>query len=128
MEWRLRLIIGAAHLAAFSLLRLQFHRGLKAVDIQAQRSIQLGELPIGEFPDEAIIADHLTHDLSIFLLYVTLIITVLRTPSRKGDVFLLTVGRQFNIDELSSIVGVNAQEGKRKQCAVLVSVRHMTAS
>jgi len=30
-------------------------------------------------------------------------------------VFLLTVGRQFHIDELSSIVGVNAQDGKREQ-------------
>jgi hypothetical protein len=39
----------------------------------------------------------------------------LGTPPREGDVFLFTVGRQFNIDELSSIVGVNAQEGKRKQ-------------
>jgi len=75
----LRLIIGAVNLASFSLLRLQFHRGLKAVDIQAQRSIQFGELSIGKFPDEAIIADHLTHDLSIFLLDVTLIET------RVGD-------------------------------------------
>jgi hypothetical protein len=66
------------------------------------------ELSIGKFPDEAVIADHLTHDLSIFLLYVTLIITVLGTTPREGDVFLFTVGRQFNIDELSSIVGVNA--------------------
>ena len=41
--------------------------GCAAVDIEAQRAIQLGELPISVFTNEAIIADHLAHNRAIFL-------------------------------------------------------------
>src|SRR5690349_22920616 len=48
--------------------RQQFHRGLKTVHIQAQRPVELGQLPIGLFSNEAVIAHHLAHNGAIFLL------------------------------------------------------------
>src|SRR5258708_37751720 len=98
----LRLIVGTAYLTTLSLLRLEFHRGLKAIDIHPQRAIELCELPVGKFPREAIVADHLAHNLSIFLLYVALIIAVARTPSGKGEVCLLTIGHHLHIAKLFS--------------------------
>ncbi len=50
-----------------SFFRLEVHGGLKTVDIQAQRTVEFGELSIGEFAHEAIIADHLPDNLPVFL-------------------------------------------------------------
>jgi hypothetical protein len=44
---------------------LELHGRLKAVDIQAQGSVQLGELSIRQFTDKAIIANHLPHNVVV---------------------------------------------------------------
>jgi len=94
---------------------LQFHRRLKAIDLHPQRAIELRELPISQFPSEAIIADHLAHNLSIFLLSVALILAVARTSSGIGEECLFTIVQQLHIDKLCSIIDVDALDGKGKK-------------
>ncbi len=84
----LSLIVGTPHFTPVSLFRCELHGGLKTVDIHAQRPLEFSELTIGEFADEAIIADDLPHDLPIFLLNVTLVVTAPRPSSGKDDVLL----------------------------------------
>src|SRR5216683_1561429 len=100
---------------AFSLLGLKLHRGLETIHIHPQPSVQFGELSIRELACEAVITHNLAHNLPIFLLNVALVITSLWTATRKGDLLLLTVSHQFHVNELGSIVGIDAQDGKREQ-------------
>src|SRR5260370_6834993 len=106
------LIVGPPYFTAFSLLRLQFHRGLKAIDIYPQRPIEFRQLSVGKFSSEAVIADHLADNLPIFLLHIALIVTLARASASKSDVFLLTVGRQLHVNELSSIIRIDTQQRK----------------
>src|SRR5947209_306037 len=96
---------------------LQLHRGLKTVDIQAQSPVQLGELPMRSLSREPVIADHLAHHCTVFLLNETLVVTVLRASPREGDVLSLTIGQQVGVDELTPVVGIESQNGKRQQLA-----------
>src|SRR2546421_8149077 len=115
VAWGLRLIVGPAHLTPFSLLRLQFHGGLKTIDIHPQRPVELRQLSVGEFSREAIIADHLPNNLPVLLLHVTLIIAASWAPEGYGDLLLFTKGEQVGIDKLRSIIRVNAQDRKGEQ-------------
>jgi hypothetical protein len=54
-----RWIIHAAYFLPFTLVRQQFHRGLKTVARQAERPVQFGELPRGVFPHQVVRADQL---------------------------------------------------------------------
>ena len=38
-------------------------------------------------------------------------------PSGKGDLFLFTIGYHDLIDELSAVIGINPQNGKREELA-----------
>src|SRR6266568_961745 len=111
----LRLIIGPSYLAPLSLFRLQLHRGLKTIDIDPQRPVQFGQLSVARFSSEAIIADHLAHNLPVLLFDVALIVASSRTSSGKGDVFLLTENQQLHVDKLCSVVCVDAQQRKGKK-------------
>ena len=62
----------------------------------------------------------LAHHGSIFLLDMALIVLDRRASARKGEVFLLTIGDQFLIEELRAAIGVNAQQGKREELAGLL--------
>ena len=70
------MVVGTPNFTAVSLFGLQFHGGLKTIHIDPQCSIEFGELPIGEFTNEAIIAHHLPHNLPIFLLDIALVETL----------------------------------------------------
>ena len=71
MEWSFRWIVDVTHFLPLALFGEQFHRGLKAIDIQAQRPVEFGELPIGIFAGQAIVAYHLAHNRPILLLQNT---------------------------------------------------------
>jgi hypothetical protein len=85
------------------------------IDIDPQRPVELRQLPIGEFSREAIITDHLTDNLPVLLLHVTLIIAASWASSGKGDLLLFTKGEQVGIDTLRAIIRVNAQDRKGEQ-------------
>ncbi len=87
---RLRLIVGPPDFTALSLFRLELHGGLKTVDVDPQRPVEFSELAIGQQALEAIIANHLPHDLPVLLLHVALIVASSRTPSREGEMLLFT--------------------------------------
>ncbi len=72
-------------------------------------------MPVSKLSSEAIIADDLANDLPIFLLYIALIVALARASSRKRDLFLFAVGRQFHVNKFSSIIRINPQEGKRQK-------------
>jgi len=85
------------------------------IHIHPQRSVEFDQLSVCEFSPETIITNHLPDNLSILLLHVALIVASSRTPSGKGDLFLLTKSQQFQVNKLSSVVGVDSQDGERKQ-------------
>jgi hypothetical protein len=91
-----------------SFFRLEFHGGLKTIHRDPQRPIEFGELSIGEFAHEAIIADHLPDNLPVFLLDIALIVAAPRTPSGEGELFLFTESQQLCIDKLGSVVRIDA--------------------
>jgi len=61
--------------------------------------------------------DRLIYNRPIFLFYIPLIILEQRPLTCKGDVFLFTVREEGIIDELSAIIGSQAQQGKGKERA-----------
>ena len=70
------MVVGATHFTALSLFGLQFHGGLKTIHIDPQCPIEFGELPIGQFTNEAVIANDLPDDLPILLFYIALVETL----------------------------------------------------
>ena len=115
MHRGLRLIVGTMYFTAFSLLHLEFHRWLEAIHIHAQGPVEFGQLSVREFSRETIIANHLPDNLSILLLHVALIGASSGTSPGEGDLCLLTKSQQFQVNKLSSVIGVEPQDGKRKQ-------------
>ena len=67
MQRGLRGIIDPAHLSPIVLCGLQLHGGLKAIDDEAQRSIDLAELVVGLDSREPYTAYRLAHNCAIFL-------------------------------------------------------------
>jgi hypothetical protein len=48
-----------------------------------------------------------------------LIVLLVGTTARKGELLLLTIPEQQIVDELCAVVGVQSQQGKRQACAGL---------
>src|ERR1700693_2275265 len=69
------------------------------------------------FPNQTIITDYLAHNGSIFLFYKTLVIFQIWASPCERDLFLFAIGDQHFIDELSSVVGINPQNGKGEERA-----------
>src|SRR5450755_218631 len=67
-------------------------------------------------PDQAAMAHHLTHHHPIFLLDEALVPFLIWASSREGDLLTHTIGSHFFVDKLSTIVGIDSQDGKRKAC------------
>jgi len=62
-RWRCpRRIIAAVDLGPRALFHQQRHRRLEKVDAEAYRLVQLGELMVGPFALEAVVAHELAHD------------------------------------------------------------------
>jgi hypothetical protein len=67
------------------------------------------------FPDEATVADDLSHHYPIFLLHEALVSFLIRASSREGDLLTYTIGGDLFVDKFSAVVGVESQDGKRKE-------------
>jgi hypothetical protein len=74
-------------------------------------------LPVGVFSNQAIVTDYLAHNRAIFLFYKALVTFLVGPPAGKGDVFMFTIGYYDLIDELSPVVGINPEHGKRDERA-----------
>jgi len=72
-------------------------------------------LPIGAFANEAIIADHLSHNRAIFLLSKTLIVFQRRASPRERNLFLFAIGNYSFIDEFSTVIGIDPQNRKGEE-------------
>src|SRR5258708_3321555 len=72
----------------------------------------------------------MTHNCAIFLLHKALISFLIGSPTGKGDLFLFTIGDQDLIDELSAVIGINPQQGKREElpCALKGSYDRLLAA
>ncbi len=128
LQWSLRWIVDAVYLFPVPLLRQELHRGLEALDIQAQGSVQFAELPVRMFPNQAIIADHLADNRSVFLRNKALIIFQMGASPRERQVFFLTRSDQRLIDDFPTVIGINPQNGKGKERACALEVRWRAAS
>src|SRR5947209_5939392 len=70
-------------------------------------------------------AHHLTHHHPIFLLHKALIPFLIGTSSRKGNLLTHTIGSDFFIDKLPTIIGIEAQDRKREErSGTLESCQH----
>src|SRR5438874_2175922 len=67
-------------------------------------------------PKQTTMAYHLTHDHPIFLLHEALVPLLIGASSREGDLLTHTIRGHLFIDKLPSIIGIEAQDGKRKKC------------
>jgi hypothetical protein len=115
LPWRFRLVIHATFVFALNLLGLEFHRRLKTVDQQPLSVREFAELLIRQFTHEPIMAHHFPHDRSIFLFHMSIIIGTFRAAASKGDLFVLAIGQQCAVDELATIIRVQAQHRKWQQ-------------
>jgi hypothetical protein len=111
-EGSLSRIVGALDFAALALFLAQFHRGLKAIDLQAQGAIEFPQLPQRGLANEAIIADNLADNRTVLLLHKALVVALARSAAGQGELFALTVGGQLDSDELVAIIRVNPQQGE----------------
>jgi len=76
-------------------------------------------------PNQATMAHHLTHHDPIFLLHEALIAFLIGASSRKGNLLTHTIGSDFFIDKLSTIIGIEAQDRKREErLGALKSCQH----
>lgn len=114
LEWRFGRVVHPAHRSALDVFGYQFHRWLKAVHIQAQGPVQFAQLSASH---QATISDHLAYDHAIFLFYEALVPLLVGPSPCKRDLLAETIRGDFLVDELSSIVCIDPQDGKRKQCA-----------
>ena len=72
------------------------------------------------FSHQAVIADHLAYNRPILLLDKTLIVFQVRASPCESNVRLLAVDDHCLVDELSAVIGIYPQNGKRKQQACLL--------
>jgi hypothetical protein len=81
------------------------------------------------FANQAIVADYLAHNSSILLFYKTLIILQIRATPRERHVFLFTIGDHCLVDEFSTVIGINSQNGKweERACALEGSQHRLLA-
>jgi hypothetical protein len=68
-----------------------------------------------KLPHQATIAHHLTHHDPIFLLHKALIPFLIGASSREGDLLTHTIGSDFFVDKLPTIVGIDSQDRKREE-------------
>ena len=72
------------------------------------------------FSNQAIIADHLAHNRSIFLFYKTLIIFQIGASPRERDVFLFTIGDHCLVDAPHHHYPYQSRESERGKAFALV--------
>jgi hypothetical protein len=72
-------------------------------------------MPTGVFANQAIITNDLSDNCPIHLLHKIQVSFLIWAPPREYNVFLLTVCHQFLIEEFSTVIGIDAQDGKRKE-------------
>src|SRR5450631_264206 len=66
---------------------------------------------------------HRSHNGSILLFYKTLIRFETLTSSGEGDLFGFTIAHQKHIDKFASIIDIQPQDRKRKECSRLLEGR-----
>src|SRR5437867_3279982 len=84
---------------------------LKDIDGQAGEVVRAGELGIGGFGGEAIIADEVTDNGAVLLLHVGAVIFRPRAAAGEDDALAGAVPIQGLVDELRAVVAVDAAQG-----------------
>ena len=83
----------------------------------SQRPVEFGKLSVGVFSNQAVIADHLPDNRSIFLFNKALIIFQIRASARERNVFLLAIDDQHLIDEFSTVIAIDPQDREGEERA-----------
>lgn len=106
------LVVDPPHPTPLPGLLLELHGGLEDVHVQAQRPVELGQLPIRRLPFKPVISHQLPDHRAVLLFDETLIVLLGDPSSGEGDVLLLTIGQQQIVDELAAIVSIQSQDGE----------------
>ena len=115
--------IRPSHLTTRARFGAQLHRRLEEIDVQPHGSIQLGQLAIGTLTFEAVVADELPYNRAIFLFDKAGVVLVADPPAGEGELLTRPVRQQFFVDELTAVVRVDPQYGKRGTANALAAVR-----
>ena len=108
----LRLVVAASELASVPDLLFELHDREEEVGVESSELIEPAEkfqLPRGVI---AVVAGNVPDDRVIFLFDVTVVVLAVGATPGEGDVFVLAVLHEVAVDELPTIVGVNAQKRK----------------
>src|SRR6266851_6552141 len=106
----LRPVIDAVHVGAVAVLAHELLHGLEEVDVQAGEAIDAGELGIGGFGGEAIIADELADDGAVLLFDMGAVVLLPGATAGEGDAALAAVIVQALVDELAAVVAVESEQ------------------
>jgi hypothetical protein len=117
LERRSGHIVGSVNLSSLDLFGDQLHRRLKAIDIQPQGAVEFGELLIRMLPSQTAMTHYLPHHHTIFLLHKALVPFLIGASAGEGDLLTVAIGRHLFVDELSPVIGIDPQDGKREQRA-----------
>src|ERR1044071_1655604 len=110
LKGRLRPVIHPVHGRAVSLFAHELLHGLEEVDVQAGEAIDTGELGMGGFGGEAIIADELADDGAVLLFDMGAVVLLPRATPGEGDAALSAVVVKALVDELAAVVAVEAEQ------------------
>jgi hypothetical protein len=116
LQRRFGRIVDPMDLSSLDLFRHQLHRRLKTVDVPMESTIQLFQLPVGMLPNQATMAHHLSHHRPIFLFDEALVSLLVWASSCERDLLTYTIRSNFFVDELPTVIGIESQDGKRKEC------------
>ena len=105
------------NLAPSSRFAAQFHRWLEEIHIEPNRSIQLSELPVGGFPNEAVVPNQLPNDGAVLLLDEALVIGLRHPPAGECDLFAGAIGQHGRVNEFAAIVRIQPKQRERQQPA-----------
>src|SRR6266478_4290365 len=83
---------------------------MEEVGVEPKMGVELGEQSQLVIIVVAVIADGPTDDGVVFLFNVAAIVLAEGTAAGKGDSFSLTIPEQFIVNELTAVIGVNAQQ------------------
>src|SRR5713101_7460664 len=107
---RLRPVIDTVHAGAVAVLAHELLHGLEEIDVKAGEAIDAGELGIGGFGGEAIIADERADDGAVLLFDMGAVVLLPGATAGEGDAALAAVVVEALVDELDAVVAVKPEE------------------
>jgi hypothetical protein len=117
---RQRIVVDAFDLATNAHLLFELHHRQEEVAIVVKQCVQTVEQVQLTRRVIAVVANGATHNGPVLLLDVGVVVATACPASGEGDLFLDAVTVELVVDELGTVVGVDAQQGERQALPCLL--------